>query len=207
MGQYYIAVNLDKKEFIHPHRCNDGMKLLEFGLSSMGTMSCLAILLADGNGRGGGDLMGPKCKGPCKGRGWITKGKGPGNLKPCKKCGGSGHADPPAIVGSWAGDRIVIAGDYADDGKFLTDDMMERFRLERALHEATGHGEREEVREGLPNLLSYVCREGSEFKDVSLETMRALAHDYCVREQLEEQAKRSERAAEKVAPILEGLGE
>ena len=56
MGQYYKVVNLDKKEWLHPHKFNDGMKLLEFGCSADGTMTGLAILLAEGNGRGGGDL-------------------------------------------------------------------------------------------------------------------------------------------------------
>jgi hypothetical protein len=56
MGQYYLIVNLDKKEIIDPHKFGDGAKLLEFGNSSSGTMCGLAILLADGNNRGGGDL-------------------------------------------------------------------------------------------------------------------------------------------------------
>jgi hypothetical protein len=56
MGQYYKIANLDKKQYLHPHRCGDGLKLMEFSLGSCGTMSALAILLADGNGRGGGDL-------------------------------------------------------------------------------------------------------------------------------------------------------
>jgi hypothetical protein len=87
MGQYYYCVNIDKKEYIHPHKFGDGLKLTEFGLSGMGTMAGLAILLADGNGRGGGDIQ----------------------------------EDPVSeIVGRWAGDRIVIAGDYADEGRFVT---------------------------------------------------------------------------------------
>lgn len=80
MGQYYYIINLDKKQYLHPHRFGDGLKLLEFGCSGNGTMTALAILLADGNNRGGGDL----------------------------------HSDNP-IIGSWAGDRIIIAGDYADN--------------------------------------------------------------------------------------------
>jgi hypothetical protein len=84
MGQYYMIMNLDKKEYIDPHAFGDGLKLLEFGSSGDGAMCGLAILLADGNNRGGGDL----------------------------------HSDDP-VIGSWAGDRIVIGGDYADDGKFL----------------------------------------------------------------------------------------
>lgn len=86
MGQYYMIVNIDKGESIHPHKFGDGMKLLEFGCSTDGTMTALAILLADGNGRGGGDLRSDN-----------------------------------TIVGSWAGDRIVIAGDYADKGRFNKD--------------------------------------------------------------------------------------
>lgn len=84
MGQYYKIVNLDKREYIDPSKFGDGLKLLEFGCSASGTLCGLAILLADGNNRGGGDL---------------------------------GSDDP--VVGSWAGNRIVVAGDYADDGKFL----------------------------------------------------------------------------------------
>ena len=79
MGQYYMTVNLDKKEYLYPHKFGDGLKLLEFGSSGSGLMCGLAILLADGNGRGGGDL----------------------------------NSDNP-IIGSWAGDRIIITGDYAD---------------------------------------------------------------------------------------------
>lgn len=56
MGQYYYICNLDKKQYLHPHKFGDGLKLLEFGCSAGGTMTGLAILLADGNGRGGGDL-------------------------------------------------------------------------------------------------------------------------------------------------------
>lgn len=86
MGQGYVVVNLDKKEYLRPHAFGEGYKLLEFGSSGGGTMAGLSILLANSNGRGGGDL----------------------------------DSDDP-IVGSWAGDRIVIAGDYAkagDKGEF-----------------------------------------------------------------------------------------
>lgn len=81
MGQYYKIANLDKKQFIDPYAFGDGAKLLEFGTSGTGVMAGLAILLANSNGRGGGDL--PSDRG---------------------------------VVGSWAGDRIVIAGDYAQAG-------------------------------------------------------------------------------------------
>lgn len=82
MGQYHRIVNLDKREFLHPHKFGDGLKLMEFGHSSSGTLLGLTVLLAaacKGGGRGGGDI----------------------------------HADSP-LVGSWAGDRIAIVGDYSE---------------------------------------------------------------------------------------------
>jgi hypothetical protein len=79
VGQYYKVINLDKKQYLHPHRFGDGLKLMEFGMSSCGTMAALAILLSDGNGRGRGDI----------------------------------RSQSP-LVGSWAGDRVVISGDYSD---------------------------------------------------------------------------------------------
>ena len=84
MGQYYKIVNIKKKQYIKPDTFGDGSKLMEFSMSASGVLAGLAILLADGNGRGGGDL----------------------------------HSEND-IVGSWAGDNIVVAGDYADEGKFV----------------------------------------------------------------------------------------
>jgi hypothetical protein len=84
MGQYYKIVNIKKKQYISPLTFGDGSKLMEFSMSANGVLAGLAILLADGNGKGGGDL----------------------------------NSNNP-IVGSWAGDNIVIAGDYADDGKWV----------------------------------------------------------------------------------------
>ena len=96
MGQYYKIVNLDKGQYLHPHALGDGLKLLEFACSAPGTMTALAILLADSNGRGGGDLMGPYD--PKTGRTLDVP-------------------DPYGLIGSWAGDRIVVTGDYGDHGK------------------------------------------------------------------------------------------
>lgn len=88
MGQYHEVVNLDKREKLHPHALGDGLKLMEFGCSSDGTMTALAILLAGsckGGARGGGDVE-------------YT------------------HPMSSVLVGRWAGDRIAIIGDYAEDG-------------------------------------------------------------------------------------------
>ena len=42
MGQYYLIVNLDKKQFLHPHKCGDGLILLEFACGASGTLTALA---------------------------------------------------------------------------------------------------------------------------------------------------------------------
>lgn len=57
MGQYWKVFNLDKKECLHPHRFDDGLKFCEFTRSEGGTMSALAVLLAapESMGHGGGD--------------------------------------------------------------------------------------------------------------------------------------------------------
>ena len=97
MGQYYYIVNLTKKQYLHPHVFDDGLKLLEFASSRCRTLSALALLLADGNGRGGGDF------------------------------GRTEAISEHPLVGSWAGDSIVIAGDYADEGKFTPDPKTNLF--------------------------------------------------------------------------------
>jgi hypothetical protein len=57
MGQYHYPVNLTKKQYLDPHKFNDGLKLREFGCSSNGTMTALCYLLASSIGRGGGDFQ------------------------------------------------------------------------------------------------------------------------------------------------------
>ncbi len=94
MGQYYKIVNVKKKQYISPYTFGDGSKLMEFSMSANGVLAGLAILLADGNGRGGGDL----------------------------------HSTND-IIGSWAGDNIVVAGDYADEGKFVKETDQNLYRV------------------------------------------------------------------------------
>ena len=120
MGQYYLIVNIDKKQYLHPHKCGDGLKLLEFASSGCGTLSALAILLADGNGRGGGDL----------------------------------RSENP-IIGSWAGDRVVIAGDYADEGRFTDEPTRNLYRVA-----------------------------DDEYEDVSRPALRAMADDHWFAEEM-----------------------
>jgi hypothetical protein len=92
MGQYYKIVNLDKRQYLHPHKFGAGLKLMEFSGKGDSIMQAVAILLSSGNGRGGGDIH-------------------------------SENHDPEGLVGSWAGDRIVVAGDYMDKWLMVPEDL------------------------------------------------------------------------------------
>lgn len=141
IGQYYHIVSLDRRQFLHPHKFNDGLKLLEFGCSGEGVLLGLTVLLASGNGRGGGDF---------------------GQRK-----------EPPAglaeLVGSWAGTRVVIAGDYDDDGKWLhragfTDREIEGF-VAKQIADCNGDSNCLEYAEREPTIYQ-LCGEGV-FQDIS----------------------------------------
>lgn len=55
MGQYHLLINVDKKEFVHGHRIDNGLKLMEQCGFEKSTSTALWLLLACSNGRGGGD--------------------------------------------------------------------------------------------------------------------------------------------------------
>lgn len=74
MGQYWKAVNLDKRQFISPWELGSGAKLWE-QLANPGPGRALIILLA---------------------------------AMPEPRSGGDLKANP--VIGSWAGDRVVLVG-------------------------------------------------------------------------------------------------
>jgi hypothetical protein len=110
MGQYWIPVNLDKKEFIHPHKLATGLKLWEQVANFPGTPCAVFILTAAYyQKRGGGDLdLDENWHG--RERDYKTHGTtaAPFNKEDYPKIAKS-------IIGRWAGDRIAIVGDYAED--------------------------------------------------------------------------------------------
>jgi len=57
MGQYHLTVNLDKKEFLMPHKLGVGLKLREQTDTICSTPDALFMLLACSNGKGGGDFQ------------------------------------------------------------------------------------------------------------------------------------------------------
>lgn len=75
MGEYFKIANIDRKEFIHPHRFGHGMKKWEVAVNAPGAISALAMLIST----------------------------------PAKVVG--------RLSGSWAGDRIIMVGDYSAESK------------------------------------------------------------------------------------------
>jgi len=146
MGQYYVIVNVDKEEYLHPHKFGEGLKLQEFGPGGDGIMFALAALLADGDGRGGGDLF-------------ITSTEEDFSFDENNYQRFPMSEDEYLYVhklfGSWAGDRIVIAGDYADQNYIPIVDTELR---------ETGDG----------NLYDYVQNPESNYKDISMEIIQAI---------------------------------
>lgn len=104
MGQYHTVVNLDKHEYIDHYNLGCGAKLWEQIAAHPGTGAALLILTACSNGRGGGDLdIDTNWHGP------ERTGAGAGPMP----------KDYPTtakeVIGRWAGDRIAVIGDYAED--------------------------------------------------------------------------------------------
>lgn len=116
MGQYHIVVNLDKKEFLDPHKLGDGLKLLEQMNSRGGVMAALWALLACSNGRGGGDIP--------DGVEYELRGDPPQAAEVVPDPEYRRLAEE--YIGRWAGDRIAVVGDYAEDG-----DLPPEFRAGR----------------------------------------------------------------------------
>ena len=89
MGQYFKAVNLDKREVVCPWCIGGGAKLWEWAANRQGAI--LTLLLRKSDEGGGGDFYG------------YLKGVGEGGPIRC--------ALSP-IAGRWAGDRVALIGDY-----------------------------------------------------------------------------------------------
>jgi len=93
MGQYWLPVNLDKKEFFNPHHFGTGEKLVSHLTSREISAAWVILLAAERNERGGGDFHLD-----------FT------DLDPTYK------ERAARIIGRWAGDHVAVVGDYAEDG-------------------------------------------------------------------------------------------
>ena len=109
MGQYWLPVNLDKKEFVDPHKLGTGLKLWEQAAAYPGTGAALLILVAAmPEPRGGGDLDLDKNWHGVE-RTASAPGPTPGPMPEAYQ------AIAKRTIGRWAGDRIALVGDYAED--------------------------------------------------------------------------------------------
>ena len=97
LWQHHLILNLDKCQFLEPHAFGDQATLTGFASEAQGTLTALAMLLAHDNGFGAGDLQ-------------------------------LHHETPDqALIGSWAGDRVVIVGDFAPSPALTEVDTFEFF--------------------------------------------------------------------------------
>lgn len=106
MGQYYLICNLDKRQVLSPSQFGSGQKLKEFGYDGNSVLLGLALLTASGNGRGGGDI--------CR----TVRNRAGKFLR----------IEVPEISGTWAGDRIVTAGDDGPPCQYVTRRDYQFFR-------------------------------------------------------------------------------
>ena len=114
MGQYYLIVNLTKREFIDPRKLGIGLKAIEQFASFPGMPQALFALLICSNGRGGGDLALYESSnyGP-PGQDWSPK-------EPVAEYDGNyTRHEFREVIGRWAGDRIAVIGDYAEDADIV----------------------------------------------------------------------------------------
>lgn len=184
MGQYWLPINLDKREYINPHRLGVGLKLWEQLANHPGTGAALIILLAaEREPRGGGDLdIDENWHGPE--RTFPENNTSPGPMP----------EDYPEVarrtIGRWAGDRVVLIGDYAE-----RDDLPEEFDAdliyylcqppeEKAQSVEALRARAEELRErGYPELAQKVrekadrLEQAEPFKDVSQDVARIIEHE------------------------------
>lgn len=180
MGQYFIPVDLDKKEYIDPHKLGTGLKLWEQLANWPGTGAALIVLCAaQREERGGGDFD------------MVVNWHGPerqlprDNIQP-----GPMPADYATIaqrtIGRWAGDRIAIVGDYAVDSDLaaehqaagiyahcLDDDDVVRM-LERLTTEAASVTTTEDAARVNNEVRRLIC---NRFKDITDDVCAVICHE------------------------------
>ncbi len=108
MGQYFKAVNLDKREVVCPWCLDGGAKLWEWCANRYGAV--FALLLRKSSGTGGGDFNGPPPQ-------FVNLNDQDVDLaylitKAAAREGMPAPIPKSSIVGSWAGDRVCLVGDY-----------------------------------------------------------------------------------------------
>jgi len=128
MGQYHTIYNTTKKESLNL----GGAKLWEKAHNN-GAMMALLVLTCNSNGRGGGDFQNPIRE--------DFYGKNMNRLKTPKYIDNYGNKKTKKqfdeieeaiklISGRWAGDKIVVQGDYVEktDKSFIRENQLKKYK-------------------------------------------------------------------------------
>jgi hypothetical protein len=168
MGQYWKVVNLDKKEYVNPHILGTGLKLWEQLANHPGTGAALVILCAAmPEARGGGDFdldqnwHGPEREAAMKAKeiDGCTPGPMPEEYMGIAK----------RTIGRWAGDRVVLIGDYTED-EDLVDSSVPASKIYGLCHEFLPSEHIEDIDEISSNPANY-------FRDISLDVYAVIEHE------------------------------
>jgi len=137
MGQYFKAANLDKQEVVCPWCIGGGAKLWEWAANPQGAI--FTLLLRKSSGGGGGDyydsLPRPRTvdiggKDSTEAAQSVMEG-----LALCVAAEGKAiRPAPDTIVGRWAGDSVMLVGDY-DESK-LWEELYAYRNISREVVEA-----------------------------------------------------------------------
>jgi hypothetical protein len=115
MGQYFKAVNQDKKEVVCPWCLGGGAKLWEWAANPYGAI--FTLLLRKSSAGGGGDFYGYRTQTV-----ELAAGSDPAvtllaGVRHCVAMEGQPVQEAAhPIAGRWAGDRVMLVGDYDDSG-------------------------------------------------------------------------------------------
>lgn len=141
MGQYWKTVNLDKQEYIRPHQLAAGAKIGEQLGSHVG--SALIILCAAmPERRGGGDF-------DLNSNFYGTERTDQAGSAPIND---DYNAVAKRTIGRWAGDRIALVGDYAEDS-----DLPKRFRASTIYKQCDDSGTYTDVTDDVARVIEHEC--------------------------------------------------
>lgn len=112
MGQYFKAVNTDKQEFVCPWCIGGGAKLWEWAANPQGAL--FTLLLRQSDAGGGGDFFGYSLRAIDH---WSNDDRDHQEpryetISPGVSEGERVQPSPGQMVGRWAGDRVLLIGDY-----------------------------------------------------------------------------------------------
>ena len=111
MGQYFKAVNFDKREVVCPWCLKGGAKLWEWAVNRQGAIFTLLLRKSTGTGGGDYDSPGPQI---------IELTDASQDLayiigKAAARESMPAPIPATSVVGRWAGDQVALVGDYDDE--------------------------------------------------------------------------------------------